>query len=398
MDAVALPQWLSFQKGLVDGVKASSSQTNGKRKRWLQITDLSLSPANLSLESHVSALLPWSRFHNIEVVQFSHFSAYRGLHLTALFTIEQRPNNVTMKKIFTLLAACAASVSVYAQCSDIFISEYVEGSGNNKAIELYNASPNPIDLSVGQYKMGRDRNGNGTPMLLNITGIIQPYSVRVFVLDKRDANGTGQELPVDLDLQAAADTFLNPIYVETNSPMYFNGDDAFVLVKGAATILDIFGKIGEDPGTGWSVPGDPLTRWWSVDNTLVRKPEVNQGVSTNPAIFDPSLQWDSLPNNTYDSLGTHRCVCGTVNVNELSRLTAFDIFPNPVLEGQFALRGPKEMTQYTIYAGNGSVVDRKSLFLQTYQNISLPQAAPGVYVIEIIYADGSRSHKKLIFK
>lgn len=303
-----------------------------------------------------------------------------------------------MKKIFTLLAVCAASVSVYAQCSDIFISEYVEGSGNNKAIELYNASPNPIDLSAGQYKMGRDRNGTGVPMLLNITGIIQPYEVRVFVLDKRDANGTGQELPVDLELQAQADTFINPIYVETNSPMYFNGDDAFVLVKGAATILDIFGKIGEDPGSGWSVPGDPLTRWWSVDNTLIRKFDVTQGVSTNPAIFDPSLQWDSLPNNTFDSLGVHRCACGTVGINEFNRASAFDIFPNPVLEGQFALRGSKEMTQYTIYGGNGSVVDRKNLFLQTYQNISLPQVSPGVYVIEIIFTDGSRSHKKLIFK
>lgn len=303
-----------------------------------------------------------------------------------------------MKKIFTLFSVFLSAAAASAQCSDIIISEYVEAGGNDKAIELYNASASPIDLGAGQYKMGRDRNGAGTPMLLNITGVIQPYDVRVFVLDKRDPNGTGTEAPVSSELQALADTFLNPVYVETNSPMYFNGDDAFVLVKGANTIVDIMGKIGEDPGFGWIVPGDPTGQNWTENHTLIRKYNVTQGVTTNPAVFDPSLQWDSLPSGTYDSLGVHRCACGMVGVDELLNRTAFELFPNPVADGFFALRGPKDMENFTIYASNGTVIHRENLSRVTYKNIALPQAAPGVYVIEIMYADGSRSHRKLIFK
>jgi hypothetical protein len=67
--------------------------------------------------------------------------------------------------------------------------------------------------------MGRERNGNGIPMLISITGIIEPYNVRVFALDKRDPNGTGTETPISPLLEAVADTFLNPVYVETFSPM-----------------------------------------------------------------------------------------------------------------------------------------------------------------------------------
>jgi len=220
-----------------------------------------------------------------------------------------------MKKLLLLCAVASASFFSQAQdCSDIFISEYVEGTQNDKAIELYNPTANPIVLN-GQYSMGRDRDGSGNPMLLPITGTIQPYSTRVFVLDKRNPNGTGNEIPVTMALQAKADTFVNPVYVQNNSPMYFNGDDAFALVKNGTTILDVVGRIGEDPGEGWHVPGDPNTRWWTVDNTLIRKSTVEHGVLTNPAVFDPSLEWDSLPVNTFDSLGSHTCSCyqGPIN-------------------------------------------------------------------------------------
>jgi len=100
--------------------------------------------------------------------------------------------NTRMKKLLLCASATWFGMSAFAQnnCFDIFISEYVEGSNNNKAIELYNPTPNAIVLD-GMYSMGRDRDGAGVPMLLPITGTIQPFDVRVFALDKRDAAGTG---------------------------------------------------------------------------------------------------------------------------------------------------------------------------------------------------------------
>ena len=56
------------------------------------------------------------------------------------------------------------------------------------------------------------------------------------------------------DLQSLADTFMNPNYNEINT-MYFNGNDAITLESGTG-IIDIFGKIGEDPGVAWGDEND----------------------------------------------------------------------------------------------------------------------------------------------
>lgn len=312
-------------------------------------------------------------------------------------------NYYRMKKNLLLAISCGLGILTQAQnCSDIFISEYVEGTNNNKAIELYNPTPNPIVLD-GQYSMGRDRDGAGVPMLLGLTGTIAPYDVRVFVLDKRDPNGVGNEIPVALELQAFADTFLNPVYVQANSPMYFNGDDAFVLVKGGTTILDIVGKIGEDPSpgvsaAGWWQPGDPNTRWWTTDNTLIRKSTILQGVTANPDVFDPSLEWDSIPADTYDSLGFHRCACGVVGVRELEYPT-FSMFPNPIVDGQFAIRASADLESVRIVSASGQLVFSNRFFHATqFVNMTLPEAAPGLYFVEVDFADGRRITHKVFYR
>ena len=62
-----------------------------------------------------------------------------------------------MKK--TLLSlSIIFTMSINAQdCSELFISEYIEGPGNNNAIEIYNPTNNPIDLSG--YSINRYGNG-----------------------------------------------------------------------------------------------------------------------------------------------------------------------------------------------------------------------------------------------
>ena len=67
-----------------------------------------------------------------------------------------------MKRFSLLSLASLAFTSLQAQgCSEIFISEYVEGWSNNKAIEIYNPTSEAIDLS--QYSLSRWSNGGSTP-------------------------------------------------------------------------------------------------------------------------------------------------------------------------------------------------------------------------------------------
>lgn len=190
-------------------------------------------------------------------------------------------------------------------CADVFISEYVEGSGFNKSIEIYNPTSSPIDLST--YRLEKYTNGSSTPGTPTpLSGVLQPYDVRVFTVDER-----GGSSPPDAALQAVTDSFMN-----TNSgtePMYFNGDDALVLLNSSNDTIDIIGKIGEDPGSAWNSGGVS-----TANQTLVRKPWVQEGVTSNPAAFDPSQQWIGYPQNFFDSLGTHRSVCAPTFCNAFS--------------------------------------------------------------------------------
>ena len=43
----------------------------------------------------------------------------------------------------------------------------------------------------------------------------------------------------------------------------------------------------------------PMEVWWTKDKTLVRKVNVKSGVMSNPVLFDPTSEWDSLAMNIY---------------------------------------------------------------------------------------------------
>ena len=86
-----------------------------------------------------------------------------------------------MKKSLLFLVAVLMGTGLFAQeCSDLFFSEYVEGSGNNKALEIYNSTDNAIDLS--QYTINRYSNGDPDPTnTMILSGTIQAKGVVVAI-------------------------------------------------------------------------------------------------------------------------------------------------------------------------------------------------------------------------
>jgi predicted extracellular nuclease len=118
-----------------------------------------------------------------------------------------------------LLVGLTASVSmlampavrVDADAADLFISEYLEGSSSNKAIELYNGTGTAVDLASGGYNLQMYFNGSLTAGLsVNLVGVVA--SGDVFVIAQSGANAA---------ILAQAD--------QTNGAGWFNGDDAIVL-------------------------------------------------------------------------------------------------------------------------------------------------------------------------
>ncbi|HEU5111642.1 MAG TPA: lamin tail domain-containing protein, partial [Micromonosporaceae bacterium] len=178
------------------------------------------------------------------------------------------------------LAPAAAS----AAPTDLFISEYVEGSSNNKAIEIFNGTGTAVDLTAGGYVLQMYFNGATTAGLsINLAGSVANGDVHVV------AHGSAAAA-----ILAQAD--------QTNSSGWFNGDDAIVLRKGGAagSVVDSIGQVGNDPGTEW---GTGVTS--TMDNTL-RRPDAAEAGDAEPADpFDPATGWVGFANDTFDGLGRH---------------------------------------------------------------------------------------------
>lgn len=309
-----------------------------------------------------------------------------------------------MKKVLFSVLFVASVIAAQAQCNDIFFSEYVEGSGNSKGVEIYNPTASPIDLS--QYTLKRYSNGGtSNPDVLQLSGTIQPYDVIIVVngqTDTVDLGGGGQSPPADPALQAMADILDN----DYPAPCYFNGDDALTIENGA-TIIDIFGKVGEDPGGAWTTDTSANFtdanggRWWTRNHTLIRKAEVQEGVTQNPALFNPAVEYDSLPQNTWDNLGSHGCNCDPnyVSLNEYAKAN-LSLYPNPAKSGSpITLTASERIESYQVYSlvGQQIAAGRISSPDKFLTLVGL-NGEPGVYFVQVRLSNGETVTKKFILQ
>src|SRR5262245_51919886 len=191
-----------------------------------------------------------------------------------------------------VLGSLAIAPAASAATSDVFFSEYIEGSSNNKALEIFNGTGGPVDLAAGGYQVEMYFNGSGTAGLtIPLTGTVTDGDV--YVLAQASASAT---------ILAQGD--------QTNGAGWFNGDDAVVLRRGGAggAIVDSIGQVGVDPGTEW---GTGLTS--TADNTLRRFPTVTSGDTDPSDPFDPAAQWTGFATDTFDGLGSHSTGGGPVD-------------------------------------------------------------------------------------
>ena len=70
----------------------------------------------------------------------------------------------------TLLPLGAAPAS--AAPGELFFSEYIEGSSNNKALEIYNGTGSSVDLDAGDYEIFMSFNGGTATLTIDLTGAV----------------------------------------------------------------------------------------------------------------------------------------------------------------------------------------------------------------------------------
>ena len=158
--------------------------------------------------------------------------------------------------------------------TDLIISEYIEGSSNNKAIEIYNGTGESVDLS--QYYVRKQTNGAGAwGGNINLSGSLSHG--QVYVIAHASASST---------ILALANRTVS------TTPMDFNGNDCIGLFKGTtsedAVQIDQVGILNQ------------VSPDWGANVTLVRKASI-----TAPTVDYNVSDWNSYASDTTTYLGSH---------------------------------------------------------------------------------------------
>jgi hypothetical protein len=184
-----------------------------------------------------------------------------------------------MRTILSLFLVLSSIITLTGQTTDLIISEYVEGSANNRAIEIFNGTGSAINLS--NYRLERDLNGNNSfNYYCNLSGTLEHGQALVI------CNPNAWEV-----LKAKAN-ILQQVITE------FTGDDQLRLLKNDVEI----DRIGVPGGVNFG-----------QNITYIRKSNVLSPVSGNQ---DPrsNNQWDSHPADFFDNLGIHSIASSTQGV------------------------------------------------------------------------------------
>ncbi|WP_397363161.1 endonuclease [Olleya sp. R77988] len=273
---------------------------------------------------------------------------------TYTFTVLAKDAANNMSALSTSDSATTIAGSTGGGSSDLYFSEYMEGSSNNKALEIANFTGSDItDLSA--YELRLSSNGNSAwTATYNFPGGASINNNDVYVI----GNGS---------LAVCTGVVDN----SNNTITGFNGNDAIGLFKNGV-LIDILGTLGDNSN-------------FAQNTTLVRNSNISGGNTT----FDIA-EWTSSASNTCTDLGQH--TQAVLNVTSINK-NEFKIYPNPV-KGNLLTIENSQNSRFEIY----NILGKKILngtITPNNNKVSLSSLSKGVYILKLENKNGTVT-KKLI--
>jgi endonuclease I/chitodextrinase len=264
------------------------------------------------------------------------------LVVSTTYSIRVLAKDASNNKSNQSTAVSATTTNGTSDVSELFFSEYVEGSGFNKALEIINLTGNTIDLST--YTIKRQSNGDWeTP--LQLVGSINVNNVYVII----NGSTTLTKLQQEKDLEVANVT-----------PMTFNGDDRIGLFKNDV-LIDI---IGDLDGTATF-----------AENTTLRRSTEVKGPSTD---YSEQREWFSFDTNDVSDIGNFN---GTLSTNNITVLETYKIYPNPTNGNTLYFNVTKEVT-IKMYNVLGKLIKTDKVTAQN-NSLHIGELAKGIYILKM---------------
>jgi predicted extracellular nuclease len=256
--------------------------------------------------------------------------------------------------------------------NDLIISEYLEGSSNNKYLEIYNGTGTPVNLD--DYSIQLYSNGSsdvGREILLE--GTVNNNDVFV-------VGHTSGEIFQDTDLN--------------HGWLSFNGNDAVVLYnKSTGTNVDVFGCIGQDPGENWTAAGDLSTK----DMTLRRHENVTDGATmgeNQTGFATLANEWQAFPKDNISGLGQHPGVV-THSLTGPEQ-TEINVYLSNQGHKLIITNESAEIQKISIFNSTGvkiSIIDKTPAV-----RIDVSALKPGLYILTLQLKNGKLIRKKFLKK
>ena len=277
-----------------------------------------------------------------------------GLTVSTTYSIRVLAKDASNNMSNQSTAVNATTTDGVSDVSELFFSEYVEGSGYNKALEIVNLTGNTIALNP--YTIKRQSNGTWESPL-QLVGSIIVNDVYVII----NGSSTLAKLQEEKDLEVANAT-----------PMTFNGDDRIGLFKNDV-LIDIIGDLDG-------------TDTFAENMTLRRNTDV-EGPSTD---FSEQREWAAFDANEVSDIGNFS---GTLSIKNTVFLNAFQTYPNPTNGNILFFKNAKDATVF-IYNILGKVI-KVAKITKAKNSIDVSKLAKGIFILKI-HVDGKSITKKLI--
>lgn len=339
-------------------------------------TQAPTAPTNLAVTTKTAASVSLSWSTSTDNVAVSGYDVYMNSALkTTVTTLTTTISGLTASTAYTFYikakdaagnaSASSNTVSVTTNNSggtatELLFSEYIEGSSNNKVLEIANNTGAFINLSV--YTVKKQTNGAGAWSTgLTLSGTLNSGS-KFIIVNSSIASSCYSTSLANISTTA--------------TELTFNGNDAVGLFKNGV-LIDIIGTFNGG------------TANFAADVTLRRKSTITSPSTT----FNLATQWDSFTTDSCTNLGS-KISTEAVKEEIVAEPDGISLYPNPS-NGEFTLSYSNSNKTYAIeiFSVLGQTVFHKENIKQS--SVPITNLPKGIYLVKIT-DDSKSTNKKII--